>query len=32
MTYIAGTPLIDASVHEILKLIKSNTYHSLRRV
>ena len=29
MTYIAGTPLIDASVHEILKLIKNNTYQSL---
>ena len=28
MTYIAGTPLIDASVHEILKLIKDNTSHS----
>ena len=29
MISIADTPLLDASVHEILKLIKNNTYHSL---
>ena len=29
MIYIAGTPLVDASVREILTLIKNNTYHSL---
>ena len=29
MIYIAGTPLVDPSVREILKLIKNNTYHSL---
>ena len=29
MIYIAGTPLVDPSVREILKLIKNNTYHLL---
>ena len=32
MIYIAGTPLVDPSVREILKLIKNNTYHSLWRI
>ena len=29
MIIIAGIPLVDPSVREILKLIKNNTYHSL---
>ena len=29
MIDLAGTPLVDPSVHEILKLIKNNTLHSL---
>ena len=32
MIYIAGTPLVDPSVVKIIKLTKSNTYHSLRRI
>ena len=29
MIYIVGTPIVNPSVREILKLIKNNTYHSL---
>ena len=29
MIDLAGTPLVDPSVREILKLIKNNTLHSL---
>ena len=29
MIDIAGTPLVDPSICEILKLTKNNTYHTL---
>ena len=29
MIYIVGTPLVDPSIREVLKLVKNNTYNSL---